>query len=59
MLARLFILLAAGTLAMESAAASTYCNPRGPSAPGYCSNIPHKGKVSPSKPHPKPRLPSK
>lgn len=40
-----------------SANAATYCPPKGPGAPGYCKNIPHKGKTKPSRPAKKPMLP--
>ena len=36
-------------VATSSAGASTYCPPKGPGAPTYCDNIPHKDKRVPSK----------
>jgi hypothetical protein len=41
-LAVIFSLGLVASLGLSKAEASTYCPPKGPGAPTYCGNIPHK-----------------
>lgn len=58
-------LAAAFALSLTAAAsASSYCPPKGAGAPGYCGNIPHKGKkpakrAAPSDPRKQTDMPTK